>query len=100
MRATFEKSFERGQNLVRHFLFAAILCGAASLLLVPQGSVYQVILVILSTALLIGMIVCAWKLCRCPYCGKHIIAGALAATVCPACSRDLRSGRKVKKSRR
>ena len=30
----------------------------------------------------------------------HIIGGALKVTVCPHCSRDLHSGKKVKKSRR
>ena len=51
-------------------------------------------------SMLIGMIISAWKLCRCPYCGRPIIFGALAVSVCPSCHRDLKNGKKVKKSKR
>ena len=100
MKARFDRSFEHGQDLVKFFLTGALLTGLASVLLTPSGSVLQTILIFLSAALLIAMIVCAWKLCRCPYCGRPIIFGALAVSVCPSCHRDLRNGKKVKKSRR
>ena len=100
MKARFDRSFERGQDLVKVFLTGALLTGLASVLLAPSGSVLQMILIFLSAALLIAMIVSAWKLCRCPYCGRPIIFGALAVTVCPSCHRDLKNGKKVKKSRR
>ena len=100
MRAKYEKSFERGQELVRYFMFAAIVSGLAALLLTENGSVLQLVLIGLSAVLLIAMLVCAWRFCRCPYCGKRIIAGALAVTTCPSCRRDLKSGRRVKKSKR
>ena len=100
MKARFDRSFERGQDLVKVFLTGALVTGLASVLLVPSGSVLQMILIFLSAALLIAMIVSAWKLCRCPYCGRAIIFGALAVTVCPSCHRDLKNGKKVKKSRR
>ena len=64
MKARFERSFERGQDLVRGFLFGSLLCGLASVLLAPSGSTLQMILIFLSAALLIGMVVCAWKFCR------------------------------------
>ena len=86
--------------MVKYYLFGALLCGLASVLLVPSGSVLQMILIFLSAALLIGMIISAWKLCRCPYCGRPIIFGALAVSVCPSCHRDLKNGKKVKKSKR
>ena len=100
MKARYESGFERGQYLVRYFMVGAIACGVCALFFTQTGTPANVVLIFLSMGLLIGMIVCAWKFCRCPYCGRRIIAGALAVTVCPACSRDLRSGKKVKKSRR
>ena len=100
MNTRFESSFERGQTLVRYCLTGSIACGVCALFFTPTGSAANVVLIFLSMALLIAMIVCAWKFCRCPSCGKHIIAGALAVSVCPNCHRDLRSGKKVKKSRR
>ena len=100
MKARFDRSFERGQSMVKYFLFGALLAGLASVLLAPPGSTLQMFLTFLSAALLIAMIVSAWKLCRCPYCGRRIIFGALAVSACPGCHRDLRSGKKVKKTRR
>ena len=99
MKARYESGFERGQELVRYFLFGAIACGVCALFFTRTGTAANLILIFLSTGLLIGMLICAWRFCRCPYCGRHIIAGALAVRVCPACSRDLRSGKKVRKSR-
>ncbi|MBQ5405164.1 MAG: hypothetical protein IIU18_00820 [Oscillospiraceae bacterium] len=100
MKARFESSFERGQELVRYCMFGAVATGVCALVFTETGSVAQMVLIFLSAGLLAAMLVCAAKFCRCPSCGKRIIAGALAVTVCPNCRRDLRSGRKVKKSRR
>ena len=100
MRARYEKSFERGQELVRYFMFAAIVSALAGLLLAESNSTLQYVLIGLSAVLLIAMLVCAWRFCRCPYCGKRILSGALVVTSCPSCRRDLKSGRKVKKSKR
>ena len=90
MKARFESSFERGQELVRYCMFGAVATGVCALVFTETGSVAQMVLIFLSAGLLAAMLGC----------GKRIIAGALAVTVCPNCRRDLRSGRKVKKSRR
>ncbi len=100
MKASYESGFERGQDLVRYFLVGSIACGVGALFFTRTGTPVNVFLILLSMGLLIGMLICAWKFCRCPSCGRHIIAGALAVRVCPSCHRDLRSGKKVKKSRR
>ena len=99
MNSQYQSGFERGQTLVRYCMVGAIACGVCSMFL-PTGSTANVVLIFLSLALLVGMLVCAWNFCRCPHCGKRILAGALAVKVCPSCHRDLRSGKKVKKSRR
>lgn len=38
--------------------------------------------------------VLAWG--RCPWCGKLIVRGMFTKTVCPACHRDLTTGKKIK----
>ena len=98
MKVRYTDTFERGQMWVKHLLFAAILCGAAAMLLVKSGSYAQLTLILISFGLLIGMVVTAWRLCRCPYCGRVIAADVLRTTVCPGCRRSLSTGRKVKKS--
>ena len=97
---SYESGFERGQQLVRYCLAGSVGTAVCALFFTPAGSALNMALVFLSMALLIGMVVCAYKFCRCPYCGKSIIAGALKVTACPHCRRDLRSGKKVKISRR
>ena len=100
MKAKFDRSFERGRELVRYLMLCTIVSAVAALLLTEMGSIPQAVLIVLSFVLLIAMITVAYRMCRCPYCGKHIIAGALTLKCCPACNRDLSTGKKVKKSRR
>ena len=96
---SYKSSFERGQELVRYCLAGSIGTGVCALFFTETGSPLNMALIFLSMALLIGLVVCAHKFCRCPHCGKSIIAGALTVRVCPSCRRDLRSGKKVRKSR-
>lgn len=100
MRPNYESSFERGQTLVRYCLAGAIGTGVCALFFTAPGTPLNVALTFLSMAMLVGMVVCASRFCRCPHCGRSIIGGALKVTVCPHCGRDLHSGKKVKKSRR
>ena len=100
MKIQHNDSFERGKDLVKYLLAAALIIGLAGLLLTPTGSLAQMLLVFLSFALLVAVLVVTWRFCRCPYCGRHIIAGVLAVKVCPACHRSLTTGKKVKKSKR
>ena len=100
MNPQYESGFERGKKIVRYLLVGSIACGVCALFFTQTGSPLNIALIMLSSVLLIAMLVCAWSFCRCPHCGKHIIAGALAVQVCPSCHRDLRSGKKVKKTRR
>ena len=50
-------------------------------------------------ALVIFMIILPMFVCRCPYCGKHIMLGVLAVKDCPRCRRNLATGKKIKKRR-
>ena len=99
MKARFDRTFEYGKNLAKYLLVSAFVAGLAALLLVPKGSAAQMILMVASFAFLIATIVVMAKYCRCPYCGKRIMAGVLVVTSCPSCRRNLTTGKKVKKNR-
>lgn len=97
MKARYSNTFEYGKKMAKYLLiFALILC-AASLLLAPGGSYLQVILMIVTFAVMIATVVVMYRFCRCPYCGKHIMTGILTITSCPRCHRNLSTGKKTKK---
>ena len=100
MKARYERSMEYGRSLARYFLMGTFLLGMAALLLAGGNQILQLILVLASFASLGAMFYVIWRYCRCPYCGKRIITGALAARSCPACHRNLDNGKKVKKKYR
>ena len=100
MKPSFTTNFARGQKLVRYLLVGALAAGAAGLLLFPEGAMQQTVCVLLSAALIIGVIVVAARDCRCPSCGKRIINGVLVLSVCPRCKRNLYTGDKPKKAKK
>ena len=100
MKARYDRSMEYGKSLARALLMATILLGLAAFLLAVGNQILQLVLVLLSFASLGGMFYVLWRYCRCPYCGKRIIAGALVATSCPACHRSFETGKKLKKKYR
>ena len=100
MKARFDRSMEYGKQLVRFFLLLTFVLGLAALLLANGNQTLQLILLIASFVSLGMMAASIWRYCRCPYCGKRIIAGALAAKSCPACHRSLETGKKLKKKYR
>ena len=100
MKPSYPNNFARGQKLVRYLLALSIVAALAGWLLYAENSTAQVLCIVLSLAMMIALVVTILRDCRCPHCGKRILAGALAVKVCPSCHRDLRSGKKVKTSRR
>ena len=100
MKARFEHSMERGRSLARFFLLLTFVLGLAAVLLAAGNVTLQLILILASFASLIVLFYVIWRYCRCPYCGKRIIAGALAAKSCPSCNRSLETGKKLKKKYR
>ena len=100
MKPNFPNSFERGQKLVRWLLALSILAAAAGLLLYAEHTTQQLICIVLSLGMLLGMIVVISRDCRCPSCGKRIVSGVLVLSVCPRCKRNLYTGDKVKKAKK
>lgn len=99
MKARFDRTFEYGKSIARYLVISAVIAGLCALFFTQTGSYAQLTLILVSTALLVATVVVIYKYCRCPYCGKHIVAGVLRVSSCPSCRRDLSTGRKVKKSR-
>ena len=100
MKARFNSNFEYGKRISKYTMVGAVLCGLTTVLLTPPGSILQLIFLLSTTAFMVATFVVIYKNCRCPYCGKHIMMGALRVKVCPACNRSLENGRKTKKYER
>ena len=100
MKARYERSMDSGRSLARFFLLCTFLLGLAALLLAQGNQVLQLILILGSFASLGCMFYAVWRYCRCPYCGKRIIAGVLVARSCPSCHRSFETGKKLKKKYR
>ena len=97
MKTRYANTFEYGQKLAKYLIgFAVVIC-LASVLFMPKGSIVQTIAAILGMALIVATIYVTYKYCRCPHCGKHIVAGVFAVKTCPACRRSLVTGKKIRK---
>ncbi len=99
MKPIYTSSFARGQKTVRWLLALAIISGLAGYILLPEQSTPQLLVFLLSLGLLVSIPVVASRSCRCPYCGKSIVAGVLVVSTCPNCKRNLYTGDKVKKAK-
>ncbi len=100
MKAKFDSDFNYGTKISKYLLIATIISALVSVLFTPAGGVAQVALVTFTTILIIINFRIIYKYCRCPFCGKHIMMGALRVKVCPACNRNLQTGKKTKKYER
>lgn len=93
-------AYEAACGRLKKLLIASAVCVLFSVL-IPNAYPIAKLAATLSTLLLfISALVVIVRDCRCPHCGKVIFLGALAATVCPRCKRSLRTGNKLKKSRK
>lgn len=97
MKARYDRTFEYGKKIAKYLMIFAIVLCLASLFLTPEGSYLQAALVIMSFVLIVSTVYVMYKYCRCPYCGKRIMAGVLAVTACPRCHRSLTTGKRIKK---
>lgn len=95
MKARYNRTFEYGKKMSKYcIIFSIVLCVIS--LLVTQGSVVQIVLTVATVAMMVATVVCIYKYCICPYCGKHIVTGVLTVKNCPRCRRSLVSGKKIK----
>jgi hypothetical protein len=90
-------AFERGRRIVVAMIAITILLSAATLLFTEDGSTERMVLTLAAFGGLIGTVGATLHFCRCPHCGKRILAGVMVATVCPKCRHSLITGEKVKK---
>jgi len=96
MKARFNDTFDYGKKLSKWTVIIAVILSLASLVLFPVGSLNRIILMVASIICFISTVVIIYKFCRCPYCGKRIFMGVLVVTHCPACKRNLKTGKKNK----
>ena len=97
MKPRFNSDFAYGKRQARNCLVASVVFCLLSLFAVPAGSMAQIVLSVCSFGLMLATGVVLYRYCRCPHCGKRIIAGVLAVTTCPRCHRNLTTGQKMKK---
>lgn len=97
MKARYSKTFSYGRDMAKTSVILACISCAVTLLFLPSGTTVQIVGVCLTLGLIAATLFIMYKYCRCPYCGKHIMMGVLKVKSCPACRRNLESGKKVKK---
>ncbi len=97
MKPKYTSNFEYGKRMSKYTLIAAVILCLAGLLLAPNNSMAQMVLMFASLAAMVSTLVVMYRNCRCPYCGKHIMMGVLVVTSCPRCRRSLTTGKKSKK---
>ena len=91
----YENDFVYGRDRLKKLLiFTAI--GCAISLLTPKYSYVQLAFMCMTCVLFATALVCIFKYCRCPNCGKVIFFGVLAVKSCPRCHRNLVTGKKMK----
>lgn len=90
-------SFVESRELAKKLAIATIVCGVGSFIATGADSSIQLLLLALTFILCIGTMYIIIKYCRCPYCGKRIFLGVLKIKNCPACRRNLETGKKGKK---
>ncbi len=96
MKARFEDTFDYGKKLSKWTVIISVLLALAGMLLFPADSLNRIIFMLASLACFVATVVIIYKYCRCPYCGKRIFMGVLVVTHCPACRRNLKTGKKSK----
>ncbi len=98
MKRIYENTFVQGRELVKRFFAAAMIAAVLGIVCEQLGSPVAPYLLILTTVIMIATVYVMYKYCRCPHCGKHIMAGVFVATTCPSCRRSLITGKKQKKN--
>ena len=90
-------SFVESRELAKKLAVATLICGVGGFVASGADSTLQFVLIALTFVFCICAVYVVVRYCRCPHCGKRIFLGVLKVKTCPACHRDLESGRKAKK---
>ena len=94
------RNFEDIKSLIRTLIVLAVICCVGCLFFTQEGSLLQIVLVVLTLVFMTAALVVVFLYSRCPSCGKVIAPGVLQATCCPRCKRNLVTGQKMKKKSR
>jgi len=90
-------SFVQSRELAKKLAIGTIICAVGSFVSAGADSKIQFLLLSLTFVLCIITLYIIIRYCRCPHCGKRIFLGVLKVKTCPACHRDLETGKKTKK---
>ena len=90
---------ESGRTNLKSVLTAAAIFCAMSALIPASLAIFKLVCMLITVILFCITIYVICSECKCPHCGKIIFFGALRATSCPRCKRNLTTGKKQKKSR-
>ena len=93
-----KRDIEYGKKIIKVMLLLAFFCAAAALIY-SSNTAFSLTAEIFAAVLAAGAIIAVFIYCRCPRCGKVIFFGFFKVTVFPKCKCDLRTGKKVKKSK-
>lgn len=89
-------NFEKAKKVVTVFLVLSCVACVVGLTAFASGSTeanYAGLAAIIFLFLAVGS---AFKWCRCPWCGQLLFRRMYKLKVCPACNRDLTTGKKKK----
>lgn len=88
--------FDNAKKLVGALIALSMAACIGGLVFYEQGSREMEYCALAGFILLASAVGAALKWGRCPWCGKRLMLGMYSRTVCPACRRDLATGKKKK----
>jgi hypothetical protein len=89
-------SFKSAKKLIGVLIGTSCVGCIGGLVFFESGSLESNYIALASVILLVLAISVAFKWGRCPWCGQLMIMGLYSKKVCPACKRDLETGKKKK----
>ena len=92
-------NYETARTHLKSVLIAAAIFCAMSALIPASLAIFKLACMLITVILFCITIYVICSECKCPHCGIIIFFGALRATSCPRCKRNLMTGKKQKKSR-
>ncbi len=88
--------FDSAKRLVGILMGLSVASCVIGLAAFEQGSREMATAALMAVVMLFLSVCVAFKWCRCPWCGQTIFRGLFSKKVCPACNRDLNTGKKIK----
>ena len=83
------ESYKKAKRSVLILDSLIIPLGICCVLIPDSHSSFQMGLFCFVAALFVVSMIVQWAFCKCPYCGKHFLAGAMYAKECPECHHKL-----------